>query len=188
MADTLSPEEAAQRAARETLDDIEKLLQFDKEEHEAAQKTERALEALLEDPILSDLRKLNHRPDLATVERFIALEKGTAISVTVVRLDGVRFQLILPHKATVGDLKKQLQHRIEMYAERKINWRHVWRNHCLVWQSDRLLLNHKRLMELGVRDKDELRFQQIIYRGKRGIFRKKTAQQCPPQFAMPDQR
>ncbi|XP_048556436.1 U11/U12 small nuclear ribonucleoprotein 25 kDa protein-like isoform X1 [Triticum urartu] len=60
------------------------------------------LAALLDDPILADLPR---KPPLADVDTLINLELGSAMRVTVVKLDNTSFDVAVLNTATLKDLK-----------------------------------------------------------------------------------
>ncbi|KAF7008317.1 hypothetical protein CFC21_023094 [Triticum aestivum] len=60
------------------------------------------LAALLDDPILADVPR---KPSLADVDTLINLELGSAMRVTVVKLDNTSFNVTVLNTATLKDLK-----------------------------------------------------------------------------------
>ncbi|XP_038982270.1 U11/U12 small nuclear ribonucleoprotein 25 kDa protein isoform X5 [Phoenix dactylifera] len=77
------------------------------------------LSALLDDPILSDVPK---KPILADVDTLINLELGSAMKISVVRMDDTSFVL---NSATVKDLKWAIRKKINEIEQAEMGHRHI---------------------------------------------------------------
>ncbi|KAK1325380.1 hypothetical protein QJS10_CPA01g00316 [Acorus calamus] len=86
------------------------------------------LSALLDDPVLT----------------LISLELGSAMRVTVVKMDNTSFGVAVLNSATVKDLKQAIEKKTNEMEQarmghRQISWRHVWANFCLSYHNNKLL-------------------------------------------------
>nr|XP_043612973.1 U11/U12 small nuclear ribonucleoprotein 25 kDa protein isoform X2 [Erigeron canadensis] len=112
------------------------------------------LSALLDDPVLADVPK---KPTLSDVDTLISLELGSAMRVSVIKLDGTSFDVAVMNSATVKDLKIAVKKKVNEMEQskmghRQISWKHVWRNFCLSHQNEKLLNDDAILLDLGVRN------------------------------------
>ncbi|XP_025823315.1 U11/U12 small nuclear ribonucleoprotein 25 kDa protein isoform X3 [Panicum hallii] len=80
------------------------------------------LAALLEDPILADVSR---KPSLADVDTLINLELGSAMRVTVVKLDNTSFDVAVSNAATVKDLKLAIRKKINEIEQEQMGHRHI---------------------------------------------------------------
>jgi len=80
------------------------------------------LAALLDDPILADVPR---KPSLADVDTLINLELGSAMRVTVVKLDNTSFDVAVSNAATVKDLKLAIRKKINEIEQEKMGHRHI---------------------------------------------------------------
>ncbi|KAI3464756.1 hypothetical protein Pfo_021419 [Paulownia fortunei] len=118
------------------------------------------LAALLSDPILADVPK---KPSLSDVDTLINLELGSAMRITVLKLDGTSFEVALMNSATVKDLKLAIKKKVNDVEEsrmghRHISWKHVWANFCLSCHNEKLLDDDSPLQDYGLRNNSQVQF------------------------------
>lgn len=128
-------------------------------------------ERLLQDPLLADVPA---NASMEDIEALLACELGTGLNVVLVRMDGERIPLTLAPAATVKDCKRRVKSvmaaRCETEAamgKRKISWKGVWSNFCLVHAGQRLLDDGARLADLGVGADAEILFAR--YNAKKAV-------------------
>uniref|UniRef100_I1PQK9 SNRNP25 ubiquitin-like domain-containing protein n=1 Tax=Oryza glaberrima TaxID=4538 RepID=I1PQK9_ORYGL len=87
-------------------------------------KLQSMLAALLDDPILADVPR---KPSLADVDTLINLELGSAMRLTVVKLDGTSFgtDVAMLNTATVKDLKMAIRKKTDEIEQEKMGHRHI---------------------------------------------------------------
>ncbi|KAL6651577.1 hypothetical protein ACP70R_010502 [Stipagrostis hirtigluma subsp. patula] len=112
------------------------------------------LAALLDDPILADVPR---KPTLADVDTLMNLELGSAMRVTVVKLDNTSFDVAVSNSATVKDLKLAIRKKIneieqEKMGHRHISWKHVWDNYCLTHHNEKLMDDNSALSSHAIRN------------------------------------
>ncbi|XP_019261508.1 PREDICTED: uncharacterized protein LOC109239402 isoform X2 [Nicotiana attenuata] len=118
------------------------------------------LVALLDDPVLSDVPK---KPTLMDVDTLISLELGSAMRISILKLDGSCFDVTVMNSATVKDLKQAVRKRIDdseqsKMGHRHISWRHVWSNFCLLFHNEKLLDDTAKLQDYGIRNNAQVQF------------------------------
>lgn len=118
------------------------------------------LSALLQDPILADVPK---SPTLPDVDTLISLELGSAMRVSVLKLDGSSFDFAVMNSATVKDLKLAVKRKVTDAEEskmghRQISWKHVWANFCLSYHNQKLLDDDSKLQDFGIRNNSQVHF------------------------------
>ncbi|CAN1312637.1 U11/U12 small nuclear ribonucleoprotein 25 kDa protein [Linum perenne] len=123
-------------------------------------KLQSTLAALLEDPLLSDVP---NNPSLSDVDTLISLEFGSAMRISVLKLDGTTFDVAVMNSATMKDLKLAIKRKVtEMeqskMGHRHISWRHVWANCCLSHRNQKLLDDSSALQEFGIRNNSQVNF------------------------------
>lgn len=116
--------------------------------------------ALLNDPVLADIPK---KPTLTDVDTLISLELGSAMRISILKLDGSSFDVTLMNSATVKDLKQAVRKRIDdteqsKMGHRHISWRHVWSNFCLLFHNEKLLDDTAKLQDYGIRNSAQVQF------------------------------
>ncbi|KAF6135629.1 hypothetical protein GIB67_028200 [Kingdonia uniflora] len=116
------------------------------------------LAALLEDPVLTDVPK---KPTLADVDTLISLELGSAMRITVAKMDDTFFEVAVLNSATVKDLKlaiKKKTNELEQskMGHRHISWRHVWSNFCLSHHNNKLIDDSAMLQDFGIRTNSQV--------------------------------
>ncbi|TYH60733.1 hypothetical protein ES332_D08G315500v1 [Gossypium tomentosum] len=118
------------------------------------------LAALLDDPILADVPK---KPSLSDVDILINLELGSAMCISIFKLDGTSFDVAVMNSATVKDLKLAIKKKVleleqSKMGHRHISWRHVWANFCLARHNGKLLDDDAALHDFGVRNNYQVHF------------------------------
>ncbi|XP_015056944.1 U11/U12 small nuclear ribonucleoprotein 25 kDa protein isoform X2 [Solanum pennellii] len=118
------------------------------------------LVALLNDPVLADIPK---NPTLTDVDTLISLELGSAMRISVLKLDGSSFDVTVMNSATVKDLKQAVRKRIDdteqsKMGHRHISWRHVWSNFCLLFHNEKLLDDTAKLQDYSIRNNAQVQF------------------------------
>ncbi|GER37398.1 U11/U12 small nuclear ribonucleoprotein 25 kDaprotein [Striga asiatica] len=121
---------------------------------------ESTLTALLGDPILSDVPK---KSSFSDVDTLISLELGSAMRVTVLKLDTTSFEVVVMNSATVKDLKLVINKKVNDAEEsskghRHISWKHVWANFCLSCHNEKLLDDNASLHDYGLRNNSHVQF------------------------------
>ncbi|KAG6783629.1 hypothetical protein POTOM_009290 [Populus tomentosa] len=121
-------------------------------------KLQSTLAALLDDPILSDVPK---KPTLSDVDTLISLEMGSAMRISVQKLDGTSFDVALMNSATVKDLKLAIKKKlIEMeqskMGHRHISWKKVWANFAVSYHNQKLLDDNSALQDSGIRNNSQV--------------------------------
>nr|AFK35853.1 unknown [Lotus japonicus] len=117
------------------------------------------LKALLDDPILSDVPK---NPTLYDVDILIGLELGSAMRISIIKLDATSFDVTVMNSATVKDLKLAIKKKVNDMEQsnmghRQISWRGVWAKCCLSYNNHKLL-NDDALQNFGVRNNSQVHF------------------------------
>ncbi|XP_043808239.1 U11/U12 small nuclear ribonucleoprotein 25 kDa protein isoform X2 [Manihot esculenta] len=120
-------------------------------------KLQSTLAALLDDPILADVPR---KPTLTDVDTLISLELGSAMRISVLKLDGTSFDVAMMNSATVKDLKLAIKKKvIEMeqskMGHRHISWKHVWENFAISCNNQKLLDDNSALHDFGVRNNSQ---------------------------------
>ncbi|XP_020576216.1 U11/U12 small nuclear ribonucleoprotein 25 kDa protein-like isoform X2 [Phalaenopsis equestris] len=113
--------------------------------------------AFLDDPILADVPK---KPTITDVDTLINLELGSAMKLTVVKMDNTNFVL---NSSTVKDLKMAVERKTNEIEQgkmghRHISWRHVWANYCLCYHNEKLLDDASLLSNYGLRNNSKVHF------------------------------
>ncbi|KAB2058105.1 hypothetical protein ES319_A11G211900v1 [Gossypium barbadense] len=116
------------------------------------------LTAFLDDPILADVPK---KPSLSDVDTLMNLELGSAMCISILKLDGTSFDVAVMNSATVKDLKLAIKKKVieleqSKMGHRHISWRHVWANFCLAHHNEKLLDDGAALQDFGVRNNSEV--------------------------------
>ncbi|KAM3283079.1 U11/U12 small nuclear ribonucleoprotein 25 kDa protein isoform X1 [Capsicum chacoense] len=118
------------------------------------------LVALLNDPVLADVPR---KPTLTDVDTLISLELGSAMRISILKLDGSSFDVTVMNSATVKDLKQAVRKRTDdteqsQMGHRHISWRHVWSNFCLLFHNEKLLDDTAKLQDYGIRNNAQVQF------------------------------
>ncbi|KAG0474877.1 hypothetical protein HPP92_014563 [Vanilla planifolia] len=122
------------------------------------------LTALLNDPLLADVPK---KPTLADVDILINLELGSAMKITIVKMDDTSFDVVVLNSSTVKDLKVAIMKKTNeieqgQMGHRHISWRHVWANYCLTHQSAKLLDDETLLSAYDIRNNSKVHFFPMV--------------------------
>ncbi|KAG8385645.1 hypothetical protein BUALT_Bualt03G0066600 [Buddleja alternifolia] len=148
------------------------------------------LAAFLNDPVLSDVPK---KPSISDVDTLINLELGSAMRITVLKLDATSFDVAVMSNATVKDLKLAIKKKVNEVEESKmghrhISWKHVWANLCLSNQNEKLLHDSSALQDHCVRNNSQvfhfLAFKFYVLYGKSAFvtgFRIRFSSKNPEQ-------
>ncbi|KAL8514864.1 hypothetical protein ACS0TY_013811 [Phlomoides rotata] len=80
------------------------------------------LAALLTDPVLADVPK---KPSLSDVDTLINLELGSAMRITIRKLDSTSFEVVMMNSASVKDLKLAVKKKVNEMEESKMGHRHI---------------------------------------------------------------
>ncbi|KAL0325944.1 UNVERIFIED_CONTAM: putative ribosome biogenesis protein RLP24 [Sesamum radiatum] len=99
------------------------------------------LTTLLTDPILADVPK---KPSLSDVDTLINLELGSAMRITVLKLDGTSLGTKCC-SLTASELPMMCR-------------KHVWANFCLSYLNEKLLDDNAALQDYGVRNNSQVQF------------------------------
>ncbi|RWR92392.1 U11/U12 small nuclear ribonucleoprotein isoform X1 [Cinnamomum micranthum f. kanehirae] len=118
------------------------------------------LSALLDDPILSDVPK---KSSLSDIQTLISLEMGSAMKISILKLDASSFDVAVLNSATVKDLKLAIKKKTNdmeqsQMGHRHISWRHVWANYCLMHHNEKLIDDNALLQDFGIRNNSRVRF------------------------------
>ncbi|KAK7312220.1 hypothetical protein VNO77_35929 [Canavalia gladiata] len=118
------------------------------------------LTTLLNDPILSDVPK---NPTVADVDTLISFELGSAMRISVLKLDGISFDVKVMNSATVKDLKLAIKKKVNdmeqsSMGHRHISWKHVWANYCLSYHNNKLLNDDEALQSFHIRNNSQVHF------------------------------
>ncbi|CAL5383398.1 unnamed protein product [Camellia sinensis] len=123
------------------------------------------LAALLDDPILADVSK---KPALSDVDTVISLELGSAMRISVLKLDHTSIHVAVMNSATVKDLKLAIKKKVNGMEQSTMGHRHiscneagvekpekhVWANFCLSYHNEKLLDNSA-LQDYGMRNNSQ---------------------------------
>ncbi|KAF5747921.1 U11/U12 small nuclear ribonucleoprotein 25 kDa protein [Tripterygium wilfordii] len=123
-------------------------------------KLQATLVFLLDDPVLVDVPK---KPTLSDVETLINLELGSAMRISVLKLDGTSFDVAVMNSANVKDLKLAVKKKVNEMEQskmghRQISWKHVWANYCLSYHNQKLIDDNSALQDLGIRNHSQVQF------------------------------
>ncbi|XP_072067565.1 U11/U12 small nuclear ribonucleoprotein 25 kDa protein isoform X4 [Arachis hypogaea] len=130
-------------------------------------KLQSMLRVLLDDPLLSDVPK---NPTLADVDTLLSLELGSAMRLSVLKLDGTSFEVTVMNSATVKDLKLAIKKKVNDMEQsglghRHISWKHVWANYCLAYHNNKLLHDDDPLQNFGIRNNSQVKGTQVRLEG-----------------------
>ncbi|KMS99797.1 hypothetical protein BVRB_1g020500 [Beta vulgaris subsp. vulgaris] len=122
------------------------------------------LSALLDDPILADVPK---KPSLSDVDTLISFELGSAMRISILKLDSTSFDVVVMNSDTVKDLKLAIIKKVNQMEQsqmghRQISWKHVWANYCLLYHNEKLLDESVALQEFGIRNNSQVQFVPFI--------------------------
>ncbi|KAK3231924.1 hypothetical protein Dsin_003805 [Dipteronia sinensis] len=122
------------------------------------------LAALLDDPILADVHK---KPTLSDVDTLISLELGSAMRISILKLDGTSFDVALMNSATLKDLKLAIKRKVNdmeqsKMGHRHISWKHIWTDFCLSHHNQKLLDDNSPLQDFGIRNNSQVQFVPCI--------------------------
>lgn len=92
---------------------------------------------------------------------------GSAMRISVQKLDGTSFDVALMNSATVKDLKLAIKKKlIEMeqskMGHRHISWKKVWANFALSYHNQKLLDDNSALQDSGIRNNSQVHFVSYV--------------------------
>ncbi|VVA96864.1 unnamed protein product [Arabis nemorensis] len=139
------------------------------------EKLKSALSHLLSDPILADVPR---NPTLSDVVTLVSLEKGSAMRLSVVKLDGSSLDVAVMNSATLKDLKLLIKKKVNEIEQanmghRYISWKHVWSNFCLSCNNVMLLDDDAVLQDAGIRNNSQVTFMPYVMKKGRGRHSKR---------------
>uniref|UniRef100_A0A5S6R148 Ubiquitin_4 domain-containing protein n=1 Tax=Trichuris muris TaxID=70415 RepID=A0A5S6R148_TRIMR len=92
----------------------------------------------------------------------VYLRLGRAFEIHITRFDGVVYRIIVNEDSNVRDLKLSFQRAItQNLAEQGIyhvNWHHVWRKYCLLFNGKKLSNDMALLKNIGIGSNSQLKF------------------------------
>ncbi|KAJ0849244.1 putative U11/U12 small nuclear ribonucleoprotein 25kDa protein [Helianthus annuus] len=83
------------------------------------------------------------------------------IGLSVLKLDGSTFDIIVTKKATVAKLKQAVEDafsHLHTQGDCWISWPHVWGNFCLCFEHMKLLRDRDPIARYGIKNGDQLQF------------------------------
>ncbi|KAI7753786.1 hypothetical protein M8C21_022222 [Ambrosia artemisiifolia] len=83
------------------------------------------------------------------------------IGLSVLRLDGSTFDIIVTNKATVAKLKQAVEAAFSHFSipgDCNISWPHVWGNFCLCFEHMKLLCDRDPIARYGIKNGDQIEF------------------------------
>ncbi|KAL0438347.1 UNVERIFIED_CONTAM: U11/U12 small nuclear ribonucleoprotein [Sesamum latifolium] len=160
--DALTDDKKAEEAGTSTTAAVDTAPEYSSSSVKA--RLQSTLTALLSDPILADVPK---KPSLSDVDTLINLELGSAMRITVLKLDGTYLEVAVMNSATVKDLKLAIKKKVNDMEEsrmghRHISWKHVWANFCLSYLNEKLLDDNAALQDYGVRTNSQVQFTPYV--------------------------
>ncbi|XP_068621096.1 U11/U12 small nuclear ribonucleoprotein 25 kDa protein [Battus philenor] len=104
----------------------------------------------------------------------IAVEHGQSIRIFISREDEPALKVIVPQKASVGDLKKAIARHFEIHQKRtgskvKISWKYIWKTYNLSFDGIILDNNRNPIEDYGVTNKVILTFTKRRRKAKKNI-------------------
>jgi len=126
---------------------------------------------LLDDPVLADVPK---NATVSDIDTLIGVELGSAMKLSILKLDGTHFDVAVLNTAKVRDLKEAVMKYVDTMEQsqlghRHISWKHVWGNFCLSFGNERLVDDESRLTGFGIRNNDELKFEHHVATRENGL-------------------
>lgn len=123
-------------------------------------------EILANEPVFNDLAE---DVMLEEVSSLIALEKGQAIKLELVRGDGSVLFVVVPIDATVAQLKRQVEQATLLklrrdgqhhrrHLKRPINWKYVWKTYWLFAHGTKMKDDQAILSDYGMNNHDRISF------------------------------
>ncbi|KAG2718812.1 hypothetical protein I3843_03G230300 [Carya illinoinensis] len=82
--------------------------------------------------------------------------------LSVLKLDGSCFELLVERTATVAELKEAVEEVFscspEDHGEIQISWPHVWTHFCLCYKGQKLVDDKAYIRLYGIKDEDQIYF------------------------------
>nr|GEZ55513.1 ubiquitin-related domain-containing protein [Tanacetum cinerariifolium] len=91
----------------------------------------------------------------------IGISSSQPIVLSILKLDGSSFDVIVARKATVAKLKQAVEAvfgHLPTEGDSNISWPHVWGNFCLCFEHMKLLRDRDRITRFGIKNGDQLQF------------------------------
>ncbi|KAK9708504.1 hypothetical protein K7432_009586 [Basidiobolus ranarum] len=134
--------------------------------------TEKMLNELLKDPLLSDM---THDITFEEVQNLVAYEMGNAYHIIIDRGALPSVDLYVKHNARVRDIKSLFKIKLERDSKakpysRKIKWKYIWRSYCFMFDGQKLLKENQKIGTLGLRNGSILKFTRYVKPKKTHMF------------------
>eukprot|EP00250_Pteridium_aquilinum_P035300 c9099_g1_i2 orf=704-1084(-) len=91
-------------------------------EYNKAARLEPILATLLQDPILGDVPK---NATLADIDTLISVELGSAMKLSIVKMDNTVIDVAIPNNARVCDLKIVVEKKVSGLEQAELGHRHI---------------------------------------------------------------
>jgi len=119
---------------------------------------------ILDDPVLADVPK---NATVSDIDTLIGVELGSAMKLSILKLDGTQFEVAVLNAAKVRDLRQAVMKYIDSMEQdqlghRHISWKHVWGSFCLCFGNAKLIEDDARLQSFGIKNNDQLRFEHHV--------------------------
>ncbi|KAI3522712.1 hypothetical protein L1887_00718 [Cichorium endivia] len=83
------------------------------------------------------------------------------IRLSIVKLDGSSFDIVVKKRATVAKVKKAIEaafSHMSTPGDDEISWSHVWGNFCLCFENMKLFRDRDSITRFGIKNGDQLQF------------------------------
>ncbi|KAI3792071.1 hypothetical protein L2E82_05941 [Cichorium intybus] len=83
------------------------------------------------------------------------------IRLSIVKLDGSSFDIVVKKRATVAKVKKAIEAaftHMSTPGDDEISWSHVWGNFCLCFENMKLFRDRDSITRFGIKNGDQLQF------------------------------
>ncbi|KAI8330750.1 hypothetical protein BC941DRAFT_166710 [Chlamydoabsidia padenii] len=124
---------------------------------------EQTIQALLKDPLLSDVPNL---PTEQILDDLIALELGHAYKIRIQRGTLPSLSIVVGQASTVRDIKTLVEKAWAQQEENKhrtVSWKYIWRTYCLEWKKQRLVKDEAMVSQLGLYEDATLGFIRLVH-------------------------
>ncbi|XP_024356682.1 U11/U12 small nuclear ribonucleoprotein 25 kDa protein [Physcomitrium patens] len=120
-------------------------------------------------PLVSSFREdpVGTAGTVAKVDSLIGVELGTSMKLSILKLDGSHFDVVVLTNSRVRDLKQAVVKYVDHLEQselghKRISWQHVWGHFCLCHGTEKLVDDDARLAGFGIRNNDQLRFEHHV--------------------------
>lgn len=115
---------------------------------------------LLDDPVLADVPK---NASLADIDTLISVDLGSAMKLSIVKMDNTIIDVAVPNNARLRDLKVVVEKKVNAMEQAKlghrhISWRHVWKNYCFCYLNQKLIDDFAYLQGFGIKNNCQISF------------------------------